>query len=53
MGHRIFRGRLKERAAADAMGHGNSVPRFHVTRGTGPASSAVRTAAREAQKRGC
>ena len=28
-----------ERGGYGAMGHGNSVPRFHITWGTGPASS--------------
>lgn len=37
MGHRVFPiiG-WAERGGYDAMGHGNSVPRFHVTWGTGP-----------------
>jgi len=37
MGHRIFPVvGWAERGGADAMGHGNSVPRFHVSWGTGP-----------------
>jgi len=36
MGLRSSRRRLAERGGYDAMGHGNSVPRFHVTWGTGP-----------------
>jgi uncharacterized protein len=37
MGHRIFPVvGWAERGGHDAMGHGNSVPRFHVTWGTGP-----------------
>jgi predicted oxidoreductase len=37
MGHRIFPVvGWAERGGTDAMGHGNSVPRFHVTWGTGP-----------------
>src|SRR6202048_5043835 len=37
MGHRIFPVvGWAERGGYDAMGHGNSVPRFHVTWGTGP-----------------
>jgi predicted oxidoreductase len=37
MGHRVFPiiG-WAERGGYDAMGHGNSVPRFHITWGTGP-----------------
>ena len=42
-----------ERGGGDAMGHGNSVPRFHVTWGTGPAviDPFIRRA-REAEARG-
>jgi uncharacterized protein len=37
MGHRVFPVvNWAERGGYDAMGHGNSVPRFHVTWGTGP-----------------
>jgi predicted oxidoreductase len=37
MGHRIFPVvGWAERGGCDAMGHGNSVPRFHVSWGTGP-----------------
>ena len=37
MGHRIFPVvGWAERGGYDAIGHGNSVPRFHVTWGTGP-----------------
>src|SRR3954447_5474938 len=37
MGHRMFPVvGWAERGGYDAMGHGNSVPRFHVTWGTGP-----------------
>ena len=37
MGHRIFPViGWAERGGYDAMGHGNSVPRFHLTWGTGP-----------------
>src|ERR1700720_855515 len=37
MGHRIFPVvGWAERGGYDAMGHGNSVPRFHVSWGTGP-----------------
>ena len=37
MGHRIFPVvGWAERGGYDALGHGNSVPRFHVTWGTGP-----------------
>src|ERR1700712_5382172 len=54
MGHRIFRGAgWAERGGYDAMGHGNSVPRFHVTWGTGPGIvEPFERRAREAQKRG-
>src|SRR6201993_3926938 len=38
MGHRFFPlVGWAERGGYDAMGHGNSVPRFHITWGTGPA----------------
>ena len=37
MGHRLFPVvGWAERGGYDAMGHGNSVPRFHITWGTGP-----------------
>ena len=37
MGHKVFPVvNWAERGGYDAMGHGNSVPRFHVTWGTGP-----------------
>jgi predicted oxidoreductase len=54
MGHRFFPiVGWAERGGYDAMGHGNSVPRFHVTWGTGPGVLApfVRRA-REAQAAG-
>ena len=54
MGHRIFPVvGWAERGGYDAMGHGNSVPRFHVTWGTGPGivEPLVRRA-REAEKSG-
>ena len=54
MGHRIFPllG-WAERGGYDAMGHGNSVPRFHVTWGTGPGIvEPFERRAREAQKSG-
>ena len=54
MGHRIFPVvGWAERGGYDAMGHGNSVPRFHVTWGTGPGllDPFVRRA-REAEARG-
>src|SRR6058998_1953939 len=42
-----------ERGGYDAMGHGNSVPRFHVTWGTGPGIvEPFERRAREAQKNG-
>ena len=42
-----------ERGGYDAMGHGNSVPRFHVTWGTGPGIvEPFERRAREAQARG-
>jgi uncharacterized protein len=54
MGHRIFPVvGWAERGGYDAMGHGNSVPRFHVTWGTGPrVIEPFERRAREAQKRG-
>ena len=54
MGHRIFPVvGWAERGGYDAMGHGNSVPRFHVTWGTGPGIVApFERRAREAQKSG-
>ncbi len=54
MGHRIFPVvGWAERGGYDAMGHGNSVPRFHLTWGTGPAVVApFERRAREAQARG-
>ncbi|MET0707867.1 MAG: FAD-binding dehydrogenase, partial [Tardiphaga sp.] len=54
MGHRIFPViGWAERGGYDAMGHGNSVPRFHVTWGTGPGviEPFVRRA-REAESKG-
>jgi predicted oxidoreductase len=54
MGHRIFPVvGWAERGGYDAMGHGNSVPRFHVTWGTGPGvlEPFIRRAL-EAEKRG-
>jgi hypothetical protein len=54
MGHRIFPVvGWAERGGYDALGHGNSVPRFHVTWGTGPGivEPFVRRA-REAEQRG-
>ncbi len=49
MGHRIFPVvGWAERGGYDAMGHGNSVPRFHVTWGTGP--GAVEPFERRARK---
>src|ERR1700721_1112480 len=53
MGHRIFPVvGWAERGGYDAMGHGNSVPRFHVTWGTGPGVvEPVELRAREAQAR--
>src|SRR4030088_2473775 len=54
MGHRSFPvvGGA-ERGGYDAMGHGNSVARFHVTWGTGPGIvEPFERRAREAQKRG-
>jgi len=54
MGHRIFPVvGWAERGGYDAMGHGNSVPRFHVTWGTGPGIvEPFERRAREANKRG-
>src|SRR3979490_789320 len=54
MGHRIFPVvGWAERGGYDAMGHGNSVPRFHVTWGTGPGIVEPFTRrAREAQNSG-
>ncbi len=54
MGHRIFPVvGWAERGGYDAMGHGNSVPRFHVSWGTGPGIvEPFERRAREAQKRG-
>jgi hypothetical protein len=54
MGHRIFPVvGWAERGGYDAMGHGNSVPRFHVTWGTGPGIvEPFERRAREAEKMG-
>ena len=54
MGHRIFPVvGWAERGGYDAMGHGNSVPRFHVTWGTGPGMvEPFERRAREAQNSG-
>jgi uncharacterized protein len=54
MGHRIFPVvGWAERGGYDAMGHGNSVPRFHVTWGTGPGLvEPFARRAREAQRNG-
>lgn len=54
MGHRIFPVvGWAERGGYDAMGHGNSVPRFHVTWGTGPGIvEPFARRAREAMKSG-
>lgn len=54
MGHRIFPVvGWAERGGYDAMGHGNSVPRFHVTWGTGPGIvEPFERRAREANKSG-
>jgi predicted oxidoreductase len=54
MGHRIFPVvGWAERGGYDAMGHGNSVPRFHVTWGTGPGIvEPFERRAREAQNSG-
>ncbi|MBH5370280.1 FAD-binding dehydrogenase [Bradyrhizobium glycinis] len=54
MGHRFFPVvGWAERGGYDAMGHGNSVPRFHVTWGTGPGIvEPFERRAREAMKTG-
>ena len=54
MGHRVFPVvGWAERGGYDAMGHGNSVPRFHVTWGTGPGIvEPFERRAREAMKTG-
>lgn len=54
MGHRSFPiVGWAERGGYDAMGHGNSVPRFHVTWGTGPGVLApFERRAHEAQQKG-
>ncbi len=54
MGHRIFPVvGWAERGGYDAMGHGNSVPRFHVSWGTGPGVvEPFERRAREAAKSG-
>jgi predicted oxidoreductase len=54
MGHRIFPVvGWAERGGYDAMSHGNSVPRFHVTWGTGPGIvEPFERRAREAEKLG-
>src|ERR1700674_2582706 len=54
MGHRIFPiVGWAERGGYDAMGHGNSVPRFHVSWGTGPGVvEPFERRAREAQNSG-
>jgi uncharacterized protein len=54
MGHRIFPVvGWAERGGYDAMGHGNSVPRFHVSWGTGPGVvEPFERRAREAQSSG-
>ncbi|SFL35427.1 hypothetical protein SAMN03159423_1417 [Bradyrhizobium sp. NFR13] len=54
MGHRVFPVvGWAERGGYDAMGHGNSVPRFHVTWGTGPGIvEPFERRAREAHKKG-
>jgi predicted oxidoreductase len=54
MGHRIFPVvGWAERGGYDAMGHGNSVPRFHVSWGTGPGVvGPFERRAREAQASG-
>lgn len=55
MGHRIFPVvGWAERGGYDAMGHGNSVPRFHITWGTGPGIvEPFERRAREHAKTGC
>jgi predicted oxidoreductase len=54
MGHRFFPVvGWAERGGYDAMGHGNSVPRFHVTWGTGPGVvEPFERRARDAQRQG-
>jgi uncharacterized protein len=54
MGHRVFPVvNWAERGGYDAMGHGNSVPRFHVTWGTGPGVlEPFERRARDAQRSG-
>ncbi len=54
MGHRVFPiVGWAERGGYDAMGHGNSVPRFHITWGTGPGIVApFERRAREAVEKG-
>jgi predicted oxidoreductase len=54
MGHRVFPVvGWAERGGYDAMGHGNSVPRFHVTWGTGPGIvEPFERRAHEAKKKG-
>ena len=54
MGHRIFPVvGWAERGGYDAMSHGNSVPRFHVTWGTGPGIvEPFERRAREAERTG-
>jgi uncharacterized protein len=54
MGHRIFPVvGWAERGGYDAMSHGNSVPRFHVTWGTGPGTvEPFERRAREAERTG-
>lgn len=54
MGHRVFPVLgWAERGGYDACGHGNSVPRFHITWGTGPGIVApFEKRAREAEKQG-
>jgi predicted oxidoreductase len=54
MGHRIFPVvGWAERGGTDAMGHGNSVPRFHVSWGTGPGVvEPFERRAREAEAKG-
>src|ERR1700722_7604141 len=54
MGHRIFPVvGWAERGGYDAMSHGNSVPRFHITWGTGPGIvEPFERRAREAEARG-
>jgi uncharacterized protein len=54
MGHKVFPVvNWAERGGYDAMGHGNSVPRFHVTWGTGPGVlEPFERRAREAERSG-